>query len=145
MTRCLHFRLGCHHLRIHTGQWQQPRLPRRACVCLRCSLNVVDDEAHCLLACPGPTLQQQRELLLSSGWWTLTVCARVRNSGRPWITVVLHSWYLATCLRVAWHCHISGPAAVPGSPVVVDEYPDLFDGESDLDTYDHMLSDYGDG
>ena len=150
MTRCLRFRLGCHHLRIHTGRWQQPRLPRRACVCIRCSLNVVDDEAHCLFACTHPTLQQQREQLRAAlrlqgvvqfdslrtykqFWQAMDSC------GSPQLV-----YYLATCVRVAWHYHTSGPA-MPASPVVMDEYLDLFDDESDLDASEHMLSDYSDG
>ena len=152
MTRCLRFRLGCHHLRIHTGRWQQPRLPRQACLCVRCSLNVLDDEAHCLLACSHPTVQQQRGQLRTAlqlqgvvdfdslrtykqFWQALDSCGSTQLV-----------YFLATCVRVAWRCHTSGgPAPVPDSPLAVDECLDVFDDDSDMDASDPMLSDYSDG
>ena len=51
LVRFLRFRLGCHHLRIHTGRWQLPALLRPQRTCLRCSSTAVDDEAHCLFLC----------------------------------------------------------------------------------------------
>ena len=44
LVRFLRFRLGCHHLRVNTGRWVQPPLPRRQRVCLRCHSACLDDE-----------------------------------------------------------------------------------------------------
>ena len=59
--RFLRFRLGCHHLRVNTGRWVQPPLPRRQRVCLRCHSACLDDETHCLLVCSHPTMVDARE------------------------------------------------------------------------------------
>ena len=57
LMRFLRFRLGCHHLRVNTGRWVQPPLPRRQRVCLRCHSACLDNEAHCLLTvCSHPTM-----------------------------------------------------------------------------------------
>ena len=53
-VRFLRFRLGCHHLRVHTGRWQ-PVLLRPQRTCLRCSSTAVDDEAHCVFLCEHRT------------------------------------------------------------------------------------------
>ena len=61
LVRFLRFRLGCHHLRVNTGRWVQPPLPRRQRVCLRCPSACLDDETHCLLVCSHPTMVDARE------------------------------------------------------------------------------------
>jgi hypothetical protein len=66
VVRFLRFRLGCHHLRIHTGRWHQLALPRPHRTCLRCSSRAVDDEAHCLFACAHPTLDEAWDTLLAA-------------------------------------------------------------------------------
>ena len=66
LVRFLRFRLGCHHLRIHTGRWLPPLLPHSQRTCLRCSSTVVDDEAHCLFMCEHPTIVEARDLFLAA-------------------------------------------------------------------------------
>ena len=66
LVRFLRFRLGCHHLRIHTGRWQLPALLRPQRTCLRCSSTAVDDEAHCLFLCEHPTIVEARDVFLSA-------------------------------------------------------------------------------
>ena len=61
-----HFRLGCHHLCMHTGRWQQPVLLRPQGTCLRCSSTAMDDEAHCLFLCEHPTIVEARNEFLSA-------------------------------------------------------------------------------
>ena len=60
MLRFLRFRLGCHHLRVNTGRWAQPAIPREDRTCLRCAAASVDDEEHCLLHCAHPVLAGSR-------------------------------------------------------------------------------------
>ena len=152
MIRCLRFRLGCHHLRIHTGRWQSPRLPRQACTCLRCDTDGIDDEAHCLLFCTHPTLLQQR-MALQAALQGLVDFAAIRTHQQFWQALdacghpqVVH--YVAACLRVVWHCHTSaGPAARPQASPVLDDHLDLFDDESQagLSMSDMLADDYSDG
>ena len=66
LVRFLRFRLGCHHVRIHTGRWLLPVLPHSQRTCLRCSSTVVDDEAHCLFMCEHPTIVEARDLFLAA-------------------------------------------------------------------------------
>ena len=66
LVRFLRFRLGCHHLRIHTGRWQLPALLRPQRTCLRCSSTALDDEAHCLFLCEHPTIVEARDVFLSA-------------------------------------------------------------------------------
>jgi hypothetical protein len=61
LVRFLRFRLGCHHLRVNTGRWVQPFVPRRRRFCLRCHSTCLDDEAHCLLVCSHPTIVESQE------------------------------------------------------------------------------------
>jgi hypothetical protein len=46
-------RTGAHHLRIETGRWLNPRLPRSQRVCQKCTWGTtVEDELHVLFECP---------------------------------------------------------------------------------------------
>jgi len=48
---CMRFRLGVHDLRVATGRWERPALPRAERVCQRCQQNVVEDEFHAVFEC----------------------------------------------------------------------------------------------
>ena len=55
--------------------------------------------------------------------------------------------YIATCVRVAWHCHKSAgdPAAIDLAAPMLDGPLDLFDDESQSSLSESMLADYSDG
>ena len=112
LLRFLRFRLGCHHLRINTGRWQEPPLPRSERLCLRCSMSAtVDDEAHCVWECRHPTLVDYREDLLAALQAALPTERRQLFTFSNFWSVVsrledlsLQSWtvrYIALCCRVA--------------------------------------------
>lgn len=52
-------RTGSHRLRVETGRWERPRLPRQERTCRRCDSGDVDDEHHLVFDCPA--LQELRE------------------------------------------------------------------------------------
>lgn len=52
-------RTGSHRLRVETGRWERPRLPRQERTCLRCGSGNVDDEYHLVFDCPA--MQELRE------------------------------------------------------------------------------------
>jgi len=140
LVRFLRFRLGCHHLRVHTGRWAFPVIPHTQRFCLRCSDShhaLVDDEAHCLLRCTHPTLVQHRAHLFGTihlgsvstyaAFWALV------DSGRLSMHAVVR--YIALCVRVCWFCHSSGSGLypVPLPPVLqAPDSLDMFDSESDF-------------
>lgn len=141
LVRFLRFRLGCHHLRVHTGRWASPVIPRTRRFCQRCSdlqSALVDDEAHCLLWCTHPTIVQQRIHVFGSipvgtvasyaAFWALA------GSGRLSMHAVVT--YVALCVRVSWFCHSSGrgsqPVPVPDVFLAVTDSLDMFDSESDF-------------
>jgi hypothetical protein len=45
------FRISCHGLRIETGRWGRPPIPRELRFCNHCASGVVDDESHLLFDC----------------------------------------------------------------------------------------------
>ena len=47
------WRLSCHSLRIETGRYQRPSLPRNERTCTVC--NILEDEHHALFVCPAHT------------------------------------------------------------------------------------------
>ena len=131
LVRFLRFRLGCHHLRIHTGRWQQPVLLRPQRTCLRCSSTAVDDEAHCLFLCEHPTVVEARDVFMSTvvppvsslsplryaDFWALS------STGRVPLSVLVK--YVAICVRVGRQCHQSGGTDVVGLPDILlpeDQY-----------------------
>lgn len=143
LVRFLRFRLGCHHLRIHTGRWSHPPLPRSHRRCLRCpvgGLAPIDDEAHCLWSCAHPDLEEARERFLAllvplgplqlrsyADFWALA------TGGRVALPSVVK--FVAQCVRVCWSCHRSGGTDIVDIPEVIldpDHYLDLFDSESDM-------------
>lgn len=48
----IRFRTGSHWLRVETGRWCKPQLPRAQRVCLHCSQNRIEDELHVAFECP---------------------------------------------------------------------------------------------
>jgi hypothetical protein len=67
LLRVLRFRLGKHSLRVNTGRFAQPVVPRPQRTCLRCchlwahaGQVPVDDEDHCLLDCQCAALADVR-------------------------------------------------------------------------------------
>jgi len=152
MSRCLRFRLGCHHLRVHTGRWLQPPLPRDERSCIRCTSHTVDDEAHCLLTCDHPGLTNLRTALAvtllpearlgalrtyKQFWEAMAVCGQSQGQA------VVH--FIATCVRVAWQCHQHGGPGGPNvpSPERSDQL-DYLDDESDGDELLEMFTEGSD-
>ena len=111
LVRFLRFRLGCHHLRIHTGRWQLPALLRPQRTCLRCSSTAVDDEAHCLFLCEHPTIVEARDIFLSAVVPPVSALSSLRyadfwalySTGRVPLPVLVK--YVAICVRVGRQCH----------------------------------------
>ena len=95
LVRFLRFRLGCHHLRIHTGRCQLPVLLHPQRTCLRCSSTTVDDEAHCLFLCEHPTIVEARDVFMS------TVVPPVSSSSSGMLTFG-HCLQLAGSLFQCW-------------------------------------------
>lgn len=53
VKQLMRLRTGAHYLRVETGRWQQPRLPRGERVCQKCTWGtMVEDEFHMLFECP---------------------------------------------------------------------------------------------
>jgi hypothetical protein len=141
LVRFLRFRLGCHHLRVNTGRWVQPPLPRRQRVCLRCHSACLDDEAHCLLVCSHPTIVDAREKMHAAipvafrhnmatyaQFWGML--GRLLSPDMVYATVK----FVAVCTRVAWFSHKSGGSnahLLPEVLVNTDTHLDLFDSESE--------------
>lgn len=139
LVRFLRFRLGCHHLRVHTGRWHQPSLPRTLRTCLRCSTPTaapLDDEAHCLFQCDHPTLVEARDLFMAgvpslsryADFWSLA------SAGRVPLPALIK--FVAVCVRVSWSCYRHGGTDVVELPDVLlpaGAYLDLFDSASDSD------------
>ena len=141
LVRFLRFRLGCHHLRIHTGRWQLPGLPRPQHTCLRCTSTAVDDEAHCLFLCEHPTIVEARDVFMSTVVPPVSALSSLRyadfwalsSTGRVPLSVLVK--YVAICVRVGRQCHQSGGTDVVDLPDVLlpeDQYLDMFDSESDI-------------
>ena len=54
VKQLMRFRTGAHHLRVETGRWLKPRLPRSLRVCQKCTWgSTVEDEYHVLFECPA--------------------------------------------------------------------------------------------
>jgi hypothetical protein len=139
LVRFLRFRLGCHHLRVHTGRWASPVIPRTQRFCQRCTdsqLGLVDDEAHCLLRCTHPTLVQHRAHLFGPIPWVL--CPPMLLFGH-WLSqadcqCMLWSSILPSafvCAGVAILLAVVSPCPPPPVLQVTDSL-DLFDSESDF-------------
>ena len=53
VKQLMRLRTGAHYLRVETGRWQQPRVPRAERVCQKCTWGtMVEDEFHMLFECP---------------------------------------------------------------------------------------------
>ena len=138
LTRFLRFRLGSHHLRVNTGRWETregQRLEREERTCLRCSDSaMIDDEAHCLLRCSYPDLEDfRRDIMLDLAapgvrlatnadfWDVLESVTDIRLCHR-----VLH--FVAACVRVSWRCHQAGGCDRPVQQrAVLAALPDILD------------------
>jgi hypothetical protein len=145
LVRFLRFRLGCHHLRVHTGRWEHPVLRHSQRFCERCSTRVVDDEAHCLLSCQHAELVEARELLMATVpfdlsaiptykefWNRFHARAHQLDTCRSVIT------FVATCVRLAWQFYKGMlPVAASSPPTWVagpaGAYLDYFDSASESD------------
>ena len=77
------FRLGAHDLRVCSGRWQRPPVPRSDRVCLRpgCQSEVVEDEFHMVFECPFYAPVRERFAMLfepfgdsSQTWATIAGC-----------------------------------------------------------------------
>jgi hypothetical protein len=119
-VRFLRFRIGCHHLRVHTGRWMACQLQRRQRKCIRCAhvfeqvADVpVDDENHCLIHCQEPVLAQHRMHLEQqirrwlphaaiNSMTQLYVAAETTNKKSVQRQLM---GYVAHCFRVARCCH----------------------------------------
>ena len=139
LVRFLRFRLGCHHLRVNTGRWVQPPLPRRQRVCLRCHSECLDNETHCLLVCSHPTMVDAREKMHAviplafmhnmatyAQFWG--VLGRLLSPDMVYATVK----FVAVCTRVAWFSHSSGgynAHLLPEVLVDTDTHLDLSESE----------------
>ena len=126
LVRFLRFRLGCHHLRIHTGRWLPPLLPHSQRTCLRCSSTVVDDEAHCLFMCEHPTIVEARDLFLAAVVPPVAALSSLRYadfwalSATGCVPLSALVKYVAVCVRVCWYCHQTNKNLRCGiSPVVL--------------------------
>ena len=142
LVRFLRFRLGCHHLRIHTGRWLPPLLPHSQRTCLRCSSTVVDDEAHCLFVCEHPTIIEARDLFLAAVVPPVAALSSLRYadfwalSATGCVPLSALVKYVAVCVRVCWYCHQSGGTDVVDLPDILlpaGQYLDMFDSESETD------------
>ena len=142
LVRFLRFRLGCHHLRIHTGRWLPPLLPHSQRTCLRCSSTVVDDEAHCLFMCEHPTIVEARDLFLAAVVPPVAALSSLRYadfwalSATGCVPLSALVKYVAVCVRVCWYCHQSGGTDVVDLPDILlpaGQYLDLFASESETD------------
>ena len=142
LVRFLRFRLGCHHLRIHTGRWLPPLLPHSQRTCLRCSSTVVDDEAHFLFVCEHPTIVEARDLFLAAVVPPVAALSSLRYadfwalSATGCVPLSALVKYVAVCVRVCWYCHQSGGTDVVDLPDILlpaGQYLDMFDSESETD------------
>ena len=52
-TKIARFRTSSHNLRIETGRHENPIIPAENRICNKCNLNEVENEIHCLIACPN--------------------------------------------------------------------------------------------
>ena len=107
------FRLGAHDLRVCTGRWQRPPLPRGARVCQRpgCDLGSVEDEFHMLFECPfyAPVRERFACLFEAFGgvaqhWVSITTCtpdsgqmAAFMDQHPALVAAFVHACYLLRC------------------------------------------------
>ena len=60
------WRLSCHSLRIETGRYQRPRLPRNERTCIIC--NTLEDEHHALFQCSAHIYIRLRYVTILSAY-----------------------------------------------------------------------------
>ena len=63
------WRLSCHSLRIETGRYNRPRVPRDERTCKVC--NVLEDERHSLFDCVAHTFLRLRHASILSDYTTV--------------------------------------------------------------------------
>jgi len=66
MTKISRFRTSSHSLRIETGRHQKPIIPAPDRICEKCSLNIVEDEIHCLVVCPSNKIYRDKLFICAS-------------------------------------------------------------------------------
>lgn len=107
------FRLGAHDLRVCTGRWQHPPLPRSERVCQRpgCDQGLVEDEFHMLFECPfyAPVRERFASLFEPVGggaqtWASIVACtpdgeqmATFMNQHPARVAAFVHACYLLRC------------------------------------------------
>ena len=60
------FRTSSHSLRIETGRHQKPIVPAPKRICVKCTLDLVEDEIHCLIVCPSNSIQRNSLFLIAT-------------------------------------------------------------------------------
>ena len=63
------WRLSCHSLRIETGRYQRPALPRNERTCTVCK--ILEDEHHALFVCPAHTFIRLHYANILSSYTTI--------------------------------------------------------------------------
>ena len=117
---CLRFRLGCHHLRVQTGRWCQPPLPRERRLCQRCYKSEVDDEFHCLFRCDYRDLRRARARLCASvfggsGHVPTSITHMSGSQSAHKANLARIARFVAECYCVAARCHAAGGTDDPGA------------------------------
>jgi hypothetical protein len=110
---CLRFRLGCHQLRIHTGRWESPPLPRERRLCQRCLAMCVDDEVHCLFSCQHRDLRRARARLCAvvfggSGHVPASISHMFASQAAAPAHLARVARFVAHCQAVTARCYEAG-------------------------------------
>ena len=66
LTKIARFRTSSHSLRIETGRHKRPIVPAPKRICEKCTLDLVEDEIHCLIVCPSNTIQRNSLFLIAT-------------------------------------------------------------------------------
>jgi hypothetical protein len=107
------FRLGAHDLRVCSGRWQRPPIPRDERVCLRpgCHSGQVEDEFHMIFECPFYAPVREHFAMLfepfggsSQTWTNITSChpagpdmATFMQQRPALVAAFVHCCYLMRC------------------------------------------------
>ena len=110
---CMRFRLGCHYLRVHTGRWLTPPLPRERRLCQRCAARCLDDEMHCLFACQHRDLRRARARLCAvvfggSGHVPASISHMFKSQAESPAHLARVARFVAHCHEVTARCHEAG-------------------------------------
>jgi hypothetical protein len=138
---CLRFRLGCHYLRVHTGRWCTPPPPRERRLCQRCTSLSVDDELHCLFACPHRDLRQARARLCAivfggSGHVPASISHMFKSQAGHSANLARVARFVAHCHQVTVRCHEAGGTDDPDPRRLVLSRVLTLLPETELDLFD---------